>query len=641
MNVSIAKKVIFLFGILITFLIVAFKEKPKNDDCETFCRQLILRNLDEIALALNQSTELINNDSPINKKINTLKEKYHAARVAYKKIEFFIEYYSAFEAKFYINGPLVPKIEMEISSEPFYPHGFQVLEENLFDDEKLDPLTLKNEYVLLHKKINALSEYYTTLQLEQNKIEEAIKLQFIRLMSLTMNGYDCTINKEAIKETAHVIEGLEEFLKFYETKSKTFDASKIYKQLLNTLKQCIKQLKKNPNSDTFNRLDFVTNFLNPAYIQFQNFCEQNKSEPSLINYAVNFNVGSFLKSTSINKQHFSVYRYDTLNIKIQSELGKLLFFDPLLSGNNKRACASCHQAEKAFTDGLDKSLAYNGVTKISRNSPTLINASYQKLFFHDGRAFNLEEQADGVFNNTFEMNSSSIEIISKLKQSREYKLLFNTAFKNQSDSAITFYAVLKSISEFIKTLDSRNSKFDRYLNGDKTQLSPNEKNGYNLFSGKALCGSCHFFPMFNGTVPPMFNENEFEILGVPELANSKILDSDIGREAITKSEIQKYAFKTPTLRNIELTAPYMHNGVYNSLDSVLVFYNRGGGAGIGLPIKNQTLPFDSLGLSQKELNDLKLFLLTLTDVSNLPNKPNKLPKFNNEILDKRKIGGEY
>jgi len=209
------------------------------------------------------------------------------------------------------------------------------------------------------------------------------------------------------------------------------------------------------------------------------------------------------------------------------------------------------------------------------------------------------------------------------------------------DTSITPYAVLKCLSEFIKTLDSRNSKFDKYLRGDKSQMTKEEVNGYNLFAGKALCSSCHFFPLFNGTVPPMYNDNEFEVIGTPEKPDNRTLDPDAGRKAVTHSNIHNHAFKTPTLRNIAYTAPYMHNGVYDNLDSVLVFYNKGGGAGVGLKVENQTLPFDSLGLSKKELNDIKSFLLTLSDTTGLPKAPQRLPEFKNKNMNRRKIGGEY
>jgi cytochrome c peroxidase len=139
----------------------------------------------------------------------------------------------------------------------------------------------------------------------------------------------------------------------------------------------------------------------------------------------------------------------------------------------------------------------------------------------------------------------------------------------------------------------------------------------------------------------MYNDNEFEILGVPENENTKLIDKDTGREKVTKSAIHQFAFKTPSLRNVELTTPYMHNGIYTTLDSVIVFYNKGGGRGLGMNIENQTLPFDSLGLTKKEMKDIKNFLLCLTDTSSLPKLPKRLPEFRNEVWNKRKIGGEY
>ena len=151
------------------------------------------------------------------------------------------------------------------------------------------------------------------------------------------------------------------------------------------------------------------------------------------------------------------------------------------------------------------------------------------------------------------------------------------------------------------------------MQGDSKSLNKAEIEGYNLFAGKALCGSCHFFPLFNGTVPPFYNETEFEVLGTPEASNNKTLDNDPGRFKVTGIEKQRLAFKTPTIRNVELTAPYMHNGVYSTLEEVIEFYHKGGGAGLGLTVPNQTLPFDSLKLSPVEKHRIILFMRTLTE----------------------------
>jgi cytochrome c peroxidase len=266
---------------------------------------------------------------------------------------------------------------------------------------------------------------------------------------------------------------------------------------------------------------------------------------------------------------------------------------------------------------------------------------YQKNFFHDGRSRQLVEQINEVLHNKQEMNTTIEEIILKLNRSEEYKALFKNAFIGTADSSISYFGVLKSIHEYERTLVSKNTKFDKYLEGDYTQLNTNEINGYNVFSGKALCGSCHFFPLFNGLVPPIYNDTEYEVIGVPKEKNSLEIDGDEGRKIISKNRIHQFAFKTPTVRNIELTPPYMHNGIYKTLEEVIDFYNKGGGNGIGINISHQTLPFDSLQLTKQEIRDIKAFMLSLTDTTNLTRKPKKLPHFKDEKLNHRMVGGEY
>ena len=393
--------------------------------------------------------------------------------------------------------------------------------------------------------------------------------------------------------------------------------------------------------DRFDRLFFITRHLNPIYKLISEL-HQNKLFPHTpVNYAVDLKKVNPFNLNSFNDNYFSVTVNDTLNKEPQVELGKLLFFDPVLSGNNQRACASCHKPELGFTDGLQKALEFETKNNLNRNTPTLLNVFYQKNFFHDGRSRQLVEQINEVLHNKQEMNTTIEEIILKLNQSEEYKALFKNAFIGTADSSISYFGVLKSIHEYERTLVSKNTKFDKYLEGDYTQLNTNEINGYNVFSGKALCGSCHFFPLFNGLVPPIYNDTEYEVIGVPKEKNSLEIDGDEGRKIISKNRIHQFAFKTPTIRNIDLTPPYMHNGIYKTLEEVIDFYNKGGGNGIGINISHQTLPFDSLQLTKQEIRDIKAFMLSLTDTTNLTRKPKRLPHFKDEKLNHRIIGGEY
>ena len=162
-----------------------------------------------------------------------------------------------------------------------------------------------------------------------------------------------------------------------------------------------------------------------------------------------------------------------------------------------------------------------------------------------------------------------------------------------------------------------NSKFDNYMRGDLTAMNEQEVLGFNLFMGKAKCGTCHFVPLFSGAVPPLFDKMESEVLGVPattDTINAQI-DADSGKYHLYKMPHQLHSFKTPGLRNVELTAPYMHNGVYKTLEEVIRFYDRGGGAGLRLEVQNQTLPPDKLLLTNEEQNALVSFLKALTDTA--------------------------
>ncbi len=153
------------------------------------------------------------------------------------------------------------------------------------------------------------------------------------------------------------------------------------------------------------------------------------------------------------------------------------------------------------------------------------------------------------------------------------------------------------------------------MNGNKQKLTTEEINGFNLFAGKAKCATCHFIPFFNGTIPPWYNKTESEIIGVPTFVawkNAK-LDNDLGRYNLNKLEELKYAFKTPTVRNVEKTAPYMHNGSFKNLVDVVEFYHKGGGVGIGIALPFQSLPFDSLILNSTEKKSIVAFMKTLTD----------------------------
>jgi cytochrome c peroxidase len=294
-------------------------------------------------------------------------------------------------------------------------------------------------------------------------------------------------------------------------------------------------------------------------------------------------------------------------------LGKLLFSDKALSEDNSRSCASCHYPEKAFTDAREKALGLDQKTMVKRNTPTLSNIAFQRAYFYDSRVSYLEDQAIDVIANITEMHGSMEKAISILKNKPNYVAQFKKAFPKKEIDA---FGIKNALASYIRSLSDYDSKFDDYMRGEEN-FNEDEKAGFNLFAGKAKCATCHFIPLTNGTVPPNFDKSESEVLGVPDKNNK--LDVDLGKFEMTKSTIHRNSFKTPTIRNIALTAPYMHNGVFKTLDEVIDFYNKGGGFGLGFKLENQTLPEDKLNLTPLEKKQLIDFMRTLTDKKNTLN----------------------
>jgi cytochrome c peroxidase len=298
----------------------------------------------------------------------------------------------------------------------------------------------------------------------------------------------------------------------------------------------------------------------------------------------------------------------------------------------------------AFTDGMPKSLAFDFKGNVRRNSPSLINAIYSTAYFWDGRTEYLQDQVTDVLNKVDELHGTYEEVVHKLKMSKEYKELFKNAFKDQPEKDININKINRAIAAYIQGLVALNSPFDRYIRKESEDLNIEAIRGFNLFMGKASCGTCHFAPIFNGTVPPRFMESETEVLGVPASADlsNTVIDSDSGRAEFIKARELLHSFKTVTVRNANLTAPYMHNGVFETLEELIDFYDLGGGQGIGLEVPNQTLPPDQLNLCEQEKKDLKAFMISLTDTTATTSIPTKLPSYSkNSELNKRIVGGKY
>lgn len=304
------------------------------------------------------------------------------------------------------------------------------------------------------------------------------------------------------------------------------------------------------------------------------------------------------------------------------ELGRLLFHEPLLSGNNKRSCASCHQAEKGFTDGVAKSPDFDSLGTIDRNAPTLINAVFAKPYLHDRSHYFLENQFHQVLEHPKEFRTKYWEIIRKVSHSPEYKARFQKAFP--ATNKINVEGIEVALKTYVASLVALNSDFDKMIRSE-TPINQLVAEGYDLFMGKANCSSCHYPPLFSGLRPPYYDETEGHATGVPaSLKNAKKADTkDIGAALIPKPENPEllYQFKTPTLRNIVLTSPYMHNGVFSNLEDAVDFMCKGGNK-----YKNRVAPLTPVALTVNEKRSLMAFLQSLNDSNfGFEPKPSQLP----------------
>jgi cytochrome c peroxidase len=282
-------------------------------------------------------------------------------------------------------------------------------------------------------------------------------------------------------------------------------------------------------------------------------------------------------------------------------LGKMLFFDPRLSGAQNLSCASCHNPSFGYEVPVPGAIGAAN-TPLDRKANTVLNAAYTPIFFWDGRAKDLEEQAAGPITADVEMNGKFPEIVARLKQVREYKIWFDKLFPG---SGVSQENLLTAIATYERTVVTGWAPFDRWVEGEEAAMSESAKRGFALFAGKAACAACH--TGWN------FTDNKFHDIGIPT--------EDIGRAKFEPNNPHaKHAFKTPGLRNLTYRAPFGHHGQFADLESLVAFYETGG---IERPSRSPLMK--PISLEPREREDLLAFLRALTaekTETTLPNLPN-------------------
>jgi cytochrome c peroxidase len=294
-----------------------------------------------------------------------------------------------------------------------------------------------------------------------------------------------------------------------------------------------------------------------------------------------------------------------------ADLGKKLFFDRRLSQGDKRSCGDCHKPELAFSDGLRVPKSFDPKQPLIRNTPALLYAPLHAAQLWDGQLASAERQAIKVIHTRAEMGLNSRELEEKLAGVAEYAQQFSDAL----GETVTAANVARALVAYeVRDMVPGKAPIDRLARGDTEALSPLERRGLDLFAGKGRCARCHVPPAFAGTRPTDFAAPVFAALGVPDKPGSKKLDADTGRGGVTKVARDLHAFKTPTVRNIAKTAPYFHHGAFETLESVIDFYDKGGGKGEGIELPNQDPEVRKLDLTAGEKKALLALLrIALTD----------------------------
>ena len=525
-----------------------------------------------------------------------LQQQLLQARLYYKHIEPILEYYyQGFTKR--LNGPALPDVKLD-DNQVWPPAGFQVLEQYLYNPyNNSTGKLLIQEIKILQTDLKFCKADFASITVLPAHLPELLQHTCIRLATIGITGADAPLSKLSIPEAAATVLSIQQLSAI---------AAVPYNPIF---LHATAYLTAHASFDDFDRLTYISKYLIPisnhiaAYIPIT---------ISITNKPFVGTLQQLLQHSSYNADAYLAYSNGISN-SYKVQLGKKLFYETKLSQLNNISCATCHNPKLYFTDGLTKAKNFVHGGSLARNTPTLLYAALQNNQFYDMRSPYLEDQVHQVIINANEFNFSTHNIAKLCTTDTAYTALFAKAFTLKD--TISSYQIRNAISSYVRTLMPFNSAFDQYWQGNATALSVQQQQGFNLFAGKAKCATCHFIPLFNGTVPPWYNKTENEIIGVPSTIQwtNATIDPDAGRYNYNQLQELQYAFKTPTVRNVARTAPYMHNGVYNTLQEVVQFYHKGGGVGIGITLPYQSLPFDSLQLNQAEQLAIVSFMQSLTD----------------------------
>ncbi len=533
--------------------------------------------------------------------LDSIKTNYLEARKSFKQIEPILGFQDINNYNS-LNAPNILKVDEEDQTDVKIksPTSYQTLEEAIYADV-VDINRIQQVARSIRQRIDLVLSSIDLSHYEPYHVLWLVRKQIVRTALTGVTGFDSPILESSLDDAVIAFAKAEQILYLYRN---SFNDKNLTKHWEIAFKNAENRLKSS-NFNDFDRYLFLQEDIDPMLqLWTQTAADWQVKFP--LELAMKNDATSLFSNKLLSLDFYADREVEPLS-KTRIELGKKLFNDVRLSTTKAVSCASCHMADLAFSDGQVISMGQ------LRNSPSLTYTAYQQDFFYDKRAGSLEGQIVSVINSSTEFHSDLDQFTAVVENDTAYKKLFGTS----NGRKISESEVRQSIADYVRSLNDWDSKWDRNMRKEERSLTVSEIKGFNLFSGKAKCATCHFAPVFNGTVPPDFSETELEHLGVPStnVTKNAMIDKDLGRYDVYKTDNRRHFFKTPSLRNVALTAPYMHNGVYKTLADVVDFYNRGGGAGIGIKEQeHQTLPPDELGLTEQEQEDLVNFMKSLTDL---------------------------
>ena len=484
-----------------------------------------------------------------------------------------------------------------------------MIEPLLFPFDTSRRAEMQQQLMAMHRTLSQLKLLAARNPLNDAFIMDALRQEVFRIETLGITGFDSPVALQSMPESVAALEGVRQTLACYPLASKN---PALATRIDNAISRAQRALRSARTFNSFDRLHFIRHCAHPLTGLLLDAHHALGLPPVDGKRLLRPSARTLSDPAAFDPSFFATHS-DPAITPARIALGKQLFSDPVLGANGSgRSCASCHRPDRAFQDGLVTAQLMGTRTSQAagrpvRNTPSLWNAGLQSVQFMDMRVFTVEQQLHDVIHNSREMGGSLAEAVTRLNQQPAYQ----TQFRAQYTGGLTAYTVRHALATYVRSLISVNSRSDRYLRGQRVALSSDERLGFNVFMGKGKCATCHYFPIYNGTLPPAYRRTEGEVIGTPATGENKRISPDSGRAGFTGIDFHRGAFKVPTLRRIGQTAPYMHNGVFRTLEQVVDFYDKGGGVGLGFPLPNQTLPSEKLHLTATEKRALVAFMKSL------------------------------